>query len=255
MNAELDHIKTFIRNHLDPCYYDIAEEQMLINPICGVIHKMITENKLEIERIEKEKLQISVRNNDLRRQAEKIQKKENLINETISKNPELEYINHEDELSKLQNIKDIISRYFNQDIDRRTNKKEVVYARQMAMYYSRILTDLSLMIIGSKIAGRDHATVLHAIKVIENLKMYSKTQKHIRELNEIFNIKPMKKADLEKYIGENVMMIYVNKIGSMNRFACNITKINDTHVEIVLLERYHKEIPVKFSDIKEIKPL
>ena len=51
----------------------------------------------------------------------------------------------------------------------RTRKREVVVARQMAMAVAKELTKCSLAIIGREIGGKDHATVLHAIKTIGNL--------------------------------------------------------------------------------------
>lgn len=50
-----------------------------------------------------------------------------------------------------------------------TRKREVVQARQVAMYFSKSMTKSSLATIGSQIGDKDHATVLHACKTINNL--------------------------------------------------------------------------------------
>ena len=51
-----------------------------------------------------------------------------------------------------------------------TRKRETVQARQIAMFFSKNLTKCSLATIGSQIGGKDHATVLHACKTVNNLK-------------------------------------------------------------------------------------
>jgi len=50
-----------------------------------------------------------------------------------------------------------------------TRKREIVQARQVAMFYSKSLTKSSLASIGAQIGGKDHATVLHACKTVNNL--------------------------------------------------------------------------------------
>ena len=45
--------------------------------------------------------------------------------------------------------------------------KGYVLPRQIAMYLSRKLTPASLLEIGDKFGGKDHSTVLHSIKKIE----------------------------------------------------------------------------------------
>lgn len=50
-----------------------------------------------------------------------------------------------------------------------TRKREVVQARQVSMYFSKALTKASLANIGSQIGDKDHATVLHACKTVNNL--------------------------------------------------------------------------------------
>jgi chromosomal replication initiator protein len=53
----------------------------------------------------------------------------------------------------------------------KTRKKEVVLARQIAMYLSKELTKSSLKTIGLNFGGRDHSTVIHSCSAIEELKM------------------------------------------------------------------------------------
>ncbi|OGW74816.1 MAG: chromosomal replication initiation protein DnaA [Omnitrophica bacterium RBG_13_46_9] len=64
-----------------------------------------------------------------------------------------------------------VAQYFNinlQDMKIKKRTKAVAYPRQIAMYLSRDLTDLSLPEIGRFFGGRDHTTVLHACEKIEN---------------------------------------------------------------------------------------
>lgn len=47
--------------------------------------------------------------------------------------------------------------------------KEVAHCRQIAMYISKMVTSNSLKTIGLNFGGRDHSTVIHAIKTVEDL--------------------------------------------------------------------------------------
>ena len=51
----------------------------------------------------------------------------------------------------------------------KSRKREVVQARQLAMYFSKNLTKYSLSYIGNQIGKKDHATVLYACKTITDL--------------------------------------------------------------------------------------
>ena len=51
----------------------------------------------------------------------------------------------------------------------KTRKREIVQARQIAMYLGRSLTKTSLAQIGAQIGGKDHATVLHACNTVSDL--------------------------------------------------------------------------------------
>jgi chromosomal replication initiator protein len=69
-------------------------------------------------------------------------------------------------------IQKIVSDYFQLPIElmkSKTRKREVVQARQIAMYFSKSLTKASLASIGAHCGGKDHATVLHACRTVNNL--------------------------------------------------------------------------------------
>ncbi len=71
-------------------------------------------------------------------------------------------------------IKEVVANKFNIKIEDLTSKKRtriIAYPRQIAMYLSRDLTDLSLPKIGNEFGGRDHTTVMHACdKVSTDIK-------------------------------------------------------------------------------------
>ena len=69
-------------------------------------------------------------------------------------------------------IQKIVCDYFGIPVDRissKTRKREVVQARQLAMYFSKKLTKSSLASIGLQCGNKDHATVLHACRTVNNL--------------------------------------------------------------------------------------
>ncbi len=69
-------------------------------------------------------------------------------------------------------IQKTVSEFFKIPVDQlkdKTRKKEIVMARQMAMYFSKEYTSLSLKSIGYHFGGRDHSTVIHAIQTVNDL--------------------------------------------------------------------------------------
>lgn len=83
-------------------------------------------------------------------------------------------------------IQDIVSRHYNIRIEEMTGSKKpknIAYPRQIAMYLTRKLLDISLPKIGDQFGGRDHTTVIHAIAKIEReLEKDNELQKTIFEL-------------------------------------------------------------------------
>lgn len=55
------------------------------------------------------------------------------------------------------------------DIDSERKQKEIVIPRQVAMYIAKSLTSKSLPEIGKTFGGRDHATVIYAVKKVKEL--------------------------------------------------------------------------------------
>lgn len=67
----------------------------------------------------------------------------------------------------------------------KTRKKEIVLARQIAMYLAKELTLSSLKTIGLHFGGRDHSTVIHACNSIEEMRMKDSNLNNV--VNEIRN--------------------------------------------------------------------
>ncbi len=69
-------------------------------------------------------------------------------------------------------IQKVVCDYFDLPIEllkSKTRKREVVQARQIAMFFAKRMTKSSLANIGMHCGGKDHATVLHACKTVNNL--------------------------------------------------------------------------------------
>jgi chromosomal replication initiator protein len=86
----------------------------------------------------------------------------------------------------IEYIQKVVCDYFDLPIEvmkSKTRKREVVQARQIAMYFSKKMTKSSLANIGAHCGGKDHATVLHACKTVNNL---AETDKKFKSyLNEL----------------------------------------------------------------------
>ena len=68
-----------------------------------------------------------------------------------------------------------------EDFFKSTRKRNVVQARQLSMYFAKKYTKASLVLIGEKCGKKDHATVIHALKTIDNLL---ETDKQFRAMTE-----------------------------------------------------------------------
>jgi chromosomal replication initiator protein len=89
-------------------------------------------------------------------------------------------------------IQKVVCDYFDLQIDTmksKTRKREVVQARQIAMFFAKSMTKSSLATIGMHCGGKDHATVLHACRTVNNLMDTDKRFKaYIEELEKKISI-------------------------------------------------------------------
>jgi len=78
----------------------------------------------------------------------------------------------------IDSVQKVVCDYFNITRDTllsKCRKRQIVQARQIAMYMSRNLINCSLATIGAELGGKDHATVLHACTTVSDLMSTDKT--------------------------------------------------------------------------------
>lgn len=76
----------------------------------------------------------------------------------------------EEKALTIEYIQKIVCEYFGlkiQDIKAKKRTRDIAFPRQVAMYLSKKLTESSLNEIGKNFGGKDHSTVIHACKLIE----------------------------------------------------------------------------------------
>lgn len=78
-----------------------------------------------------------------------------------------------DHLITIENIQKTVAEYYNikmSDLKSKSRSRSVARPRQMAIALARELTNHSLPEIGREFGGRDHTTVMHACKTINELR-------------------------------------------------------------------------------------
>jgi chromosomal replication initiator protein len=73
---------------------------------------------------------------------------------------------------KIEDIQRVVARHYNvskADLLSARRTRTIVRPRQIAMYLAKMLTPRSLPEIGRRFGGRDHTTVLHAVRKIEGM--------------------------------------------------------------------------------------
>lgn len=97
---------------------------------------------------------------------------------------------HEDKVITVESIINEVSHYYSiskQDILGKKRVKEIVMPRQVAMYLSRELTNLSFPKIGEHFGNKNHTTIIHAYeKISDALKIDTVLQEDIQHLKKRF---------------------------------------------------------------------
>lgn len=89
----------------------------------------------------------------------------------------------------IEDIQKKVASYFNINIREMSSSKRsknIAYPRQVAMYATKELTTMSLPEIGRNFGGRDHTTVLHAVRKIKRLR--DESEDFNEEMNRIINL-------------------------------------------------------------------
>jgi chromosomal replication initiator protein len=90
-----------------------------------------------------------------------------LIREVIER-----YVSEMSQGISMEGIKELVAREMNIDLEMvngKSRKREIVIARQLAMYLCKSFTDKSLKAIGEHFGGKDHSTVIYSCKAIQDM--------------------------------------------------------------------------------------
>ncbi|HPE33813.1 MAG TPA: chromosomal replication initiator protein DnaA [Bacteroidales bacterium] len=102
------------------------------------------------------------------------------------------FIRHSNKEISIDFIQKVVSQYFGLSIDEmnsKTRKRNIVQARQLAMYFSKEHTKASLTTIGLQCGNKDHATVLHSCRTVKNLIETDKDFKnYVEELDRLIKL-------------------------------------------------------------------
>jgi chromosomal replication initiator protein len=133
----------------------------------------LTEGLLEVIDIIADKIKTNVREMEgaLNRVAAFSTLNREPINKAMAKNVLKDIISAKDVQPTPENIKKKVAKYYEikpADIDSKKRARTFSVPRQIAMYLTRKLTDLSLPQIGDSFGGKDHTTVLYACEKISS---------------------------------------------------------------------------------------
>jgi chromosomal replication initiator protein len=106
------------------------------------------------------------------------------INLSVAKEILKDLISDRQKMISIENIQKVVANYYNVKVtDLKSSKKLKIYSlpRQISMYLCRTMTKASFPEIGAKFGGKDHSTVIHAVRQIEKKNSEDREMKNIVE--------------------------------------------------------------------------
>lgn len=89
----------------------------------------------------------------------------------------------------IDKVQTTVCDYFNitrEVLKSKSRKRDIVQARQIAMYLSRNMLNCSLSTIGAELGGKNHATVMHAISTVSDLMTTDKSfKKYVSDIEKM----------------------------------------------------------------------
>lgn len=83
-----------------------------------------------------------------------------------------QFVSHVDREVSVDNIKILVAKHFDVPVEKlhsKTRMRDIVMARQLSMYLAKNYTNSSLKMIGDSFGGRDHSTVIHSLKAVQDM--------------------------------------------------------------------------------------
>ena len=106
-----------------------------------------------------------------------------LLKETISK-----IASNKKKVINIPYIQEVVCEYFGiqrEQLLSKTRKREIALPRQLAMYFSKELTNATFSKIGEEMGGKDHSTVMYAVETIKDVsKIDKEIKKYVKDLAE-----------------------------------------------------------------------
>ncbi|MBA7539151.1 Chromosomal replication initiator protein DnaA [subsurface metagenome] len=148
----------------------------------------------------------------------------------------------------IKNIVEIVARQQHMTPERlkaKTRKREIVEARQLAMYLATEYTTASLATIGEEIGEKNHSTVLHSCKIVNNLQ---ETDRNYRGIFYILKEKVEEETKDFEYLEyepeiptEIWLQIYNEPLKGKLKVTWSVDQINDTDIRYILDKRHLKQ--------------